>query len=188
MHFSPLNRTPRSQRGAEFFRFRTTLFHARGVAFLGAEKETRGLTTTPLDKEILQEIVRIVRTKEEVPTCVEVGGKRFAVTYLDDHSQRLRDAIASRDANMLSILFGQLASKVKYQLLSTAAPTSRVARTKTKLRATRKTGLKRAQPKGSSSKASRQLPQSASSRSKARSTASSARKRKLATQKARPKK
>ncbi|GBD26103.1 hypothetical protein HRbin30_01431 [bacterium HR30] len=84
------------------------------------------MTTTPLDKEILQEIVRVIRAEEKVPYTVDVGGKRYALTYLEDHAQRLMDALASRDANMLSILFGQLASKVKYQAV--ASPEPRVAR------------------------------------------------------------
>lgn len=86
------------------------------------EKGELSLTTTPLDKEILHEIVRVIRAKEQVPHTVEVGGKRYALTYLDDHYQRLMDALASRDANMLSILFGQLASKVKYQVVAGPEP------------------------------------------------------------------
>lgn len=74
------------------------------------------MTITPLDKEILQEIVRVVRAKRVVPSTVDVGGKRYRLTYLEDHQQRMTEALASEDWDKLGILFGQLASKVKYQV------------------------------------------------------------------------
>ncbi len=72
--------------------------------------------TTVLDKQILQEIVRVVQAEERVPTVVQVNGQRYVLTYLEDHDRRMQDALANRDPNLLSMLFGQLASKVKYQL------------------------------------------------------------------------
>lgn len=71
----------------------------------------------PLDRQILQEIVRIVQTQQRVPTSVQVDGHQYALTYLDDHDRRLQDAIENRDSNLLGMLFGQLASRVKYQAI-----------------------------------------------------------------------
>ncbi len=96
------------------------------------------MTTTPLDKEILQEIVRVIRSEAKVPHTVAVSGKRYALTYLEDHHQRLVDALASRDPNMLSILFGQLASKVKYQAITAAETTDAQEPARTKKAATDK--------------------------------------------------
>jgi hypothetical protein len=75
-----------------------------------------------LDKQILQEIVRVVQAEQRVPSTIEVDGNRYALTYLEDHERRMQDAIANRDANLLSMLFGQLASKVKYQLAASQPP------------------------------------------------------------------
>jgi len=70
-----------------------------------------------VDSGILHEIVRIVGTRSKVPVKVRLRGKEYQLTYLDDHKQRLEDALHRHDPDRLNMLYGQLASKVKYQLL-----------------------------------------------------------------------
>jgi hypothetical protein len=50
-----------------------------------------------------------------------VRGKEYQLTYLDDHKQRIEDALRRHDPDRLNMLYGQLASKVKYQLLRLVA-------------------------------------------------------------------
>jgi hypothetical protein len=65
----------------------------------------------------LQEIVRAIDADARVPERVRIRGREYQVAYLEDHKQRLEEAIRRRDADRLNMLYGQLASKVKYQLL-----------------------------------------------------------------------
>ena len=70
-----------------------------------------------VDLSILHEIVRIVQARAKVPERVMVQKRQYQITYLDDHRQRIEEALRRHDTDRLNMLFGQLASKVKYQLL-----------------------------------------------------------------------
>lgn len=70
-----------------------------------------------VDLAILHEIVRVVQTRAKVPERVRILKREYQITYLDDHRQRLEEALRRHDSDRLNMLFGQLASKVKYQLL-----------------------------------------------------------------------
>lgn len=79
-----------------------------------------------MDVAILHEIVRVVQGDGIVPEKVRVSNHSYGITYLDDHRQRIEEALRRRDTDRLGMLFGQLASKVKYQLLKErAAPKKR---------------------------------------------------------------
>jgi hypothetical protein len=71
----------------------------------------------PVDRNILQEIVRIIESRKKVPERVRVRNREYQITYLEDHQRRLQDALQRYDSDRLNMLYGQLASKVKYQLL-----------------------------------------------------------------------
>ena len=71
----------------------------------------------PVDSSILHEIVRIIDSRRKVPDKVIVASKEYLLTYLEDHRHRLEEALMRFDADRLNMLYGQLASKVKYQLL-----------------------------------------------------------------------
>ncbi len=71
----------------------------------------------PVDSSILHEIVRLVETRRKVPERLTVRGREYQITYLEDHQRRLEEALMRYDADRLNMLYGQLASKVKYQLL-----------------------------------------------------------------------
>jgi hypothetical protein len=71
----------------------------------------------PVDSSILHEIVRVVETRRKVPERVQVRNREYQITYLEDHQRRLEEALHRYDADRLNMLFGQLASKVKYQML-----------------------------------------------------------------------
>jgi len=73
------------------------------------------LVTQPEDKSILHEIVRIVEARRRVPERVQVQTREYVITYLEDHRNRLEEALRRFDSDRLNILFGQLASKIKYQ-------------------------------------------------------------------------
>lgn len=75
------------------------------------------MLTQPVDSSILHEIVRVVDSRSKVPERVHIRGKEYQLTYLDDHKQRLEEALRRHDADRKNMLYGQLASKVKYQLL-----------------------------------------------------------------------
>lgn len=77
--------------------------------------------TQPVDRNILLEIVRVVGSRAKVPEKVRVRGNEYQLTYLDDHKHRLEDALMRHDSDRLNMLYGQLASKVKYQLLRPTA-------------------------------------------------------------------
>jgi hypothetical protein len=70
-----------------------------------------------LDSTILHEIAHVVQTRAKVPDRVRLQKREYQITYLDDHRQRIEEALRRHDADRLNMLFGQLASKVKYQLL-----------------------------------------------------------------------
>ena len=73
--------------------------------------------TQPVDSSILHEIVRIIDSRRKVPDKVIVTSKEYLLTYLEDHRNRLEEALMRFDRDRLNMLYGQLASKVKYQLL-----------------------------------------------------------------------
>ncbi len=70
-----------------------------------------------LDSTILHEIAHVIQTRAKVPERVRLQKREYQITYLDDHRQRIEEALRRHDTDRLSMLFGQLASKVKYQLL-----------------------------------------------------------------------
>lgn len=70
-----------------------------------------------IDRPILLEIVRIVQAQARVPEQILIQKRKFSITYLDDHRQRIEEALRRQDASQLNMLFGQLESKVKYQAL-----------------------------------------------------------------------
>src|SRR5215475_14324919 len=71
----------------------------------------------PVDSSILHEIVRVIESRRKVPEKVVVKSKEYVLTYLEDHQRRLEEALHRYDADRLNLLYGQLASKIKYQLL-----------------------------------------------------------------------
>jgi hypothetical protein len=71
----------------------------------------------PVDSSILHEIVRVIESRRKVPEKVIVKSKEYMLTYLEDHQRRLEEALMRYDADRLNMLYGQLASKIKYQLL-----------------------------------------------------------------------
>ncbi len=71
--------------------------------------------TQPEDKSILHEIVRVVESRRRVPEKVQVHTREYVITYLADHRNRLEEALRRYDTDRLNMLFGQLASKIKYQ-------------------------------------------------------------------------
>jgi hypothetical protein len=75
--------------------------------------------TPRVHSAILHEIVRVIDAHGRVPERVRVRGHEYQVAYIEDHKGRLEEAIRRHDADRLNMLYGQLASKVKYQLLST---------------------------------------------------------------------
>jgi hypothetical protein len=85
--------------------------------------------TPQVHSTILHEIVRVIDARARVPERVRIRGREYQVAYLEDHKQRLEEAIRRRDADRLNMLYGQLASKVKYQILShpaNKAPKARI--------------------------------------------------------------
>jgi hypothetical protein len=73
--------------------------------------------TQPVDSSILHEIVRVIESRRKVPEKVVVKSKEYVLTYLEDHQRRLEEALQRYDSDRLNMLYGQLASKIKYQLL-----------------------------------------------------------------------
>ncbi len=70
-----------------------------------------------VDSTILHEIVRVIQSRAKVPERVRLQKREYQITYLEDHRQRIEEALRRHDPDRLNMLFGQLASKVKYQLL-----------------------------------------------------------------------
>lgn len=82
------------------------------------------------DIAILHEIVRVIRERGQVPEKVQLRTKQYLITYLEDHRQRLEEAMRRHDSDRLGMLFGQLPGRIKYQLLKgerAPAPASRPA-------------------------------------------------------------
>ncbi|MBI3785427.1 MAG: hypothetical protein HY270_18700 [Deltaproteobacteria bacterium] len=85
-----------------------------------------------LDSSILHEIVHVVQTRARIPERITVLKRQYQLTYLEDHKQRMEEALRRHDPDRLNMLFGQLASKVKYQVLrKVAAPKAKRAATRT---------------------------------------------------------
>ena len=80
-----------------------------------------------VDSTILREIVRVIQARAKVPERVRILKREYLITYLEDHRQRLEEALRRHDSDRLSMLFGQLASKVKYQLIRRVASRERAA-------------------------------------------------------------
>lgn len=70
-----------------------------------------------IDSSILHEIVRVIEARGKVPERVRLHGGEYQLTYLDDHKQRLEEALRRHDPDRLNMLYGQMASKVKYQFI-----------------------------------------------------------------------
>lgn len=84
--------------------------------------------TVRVDSTILHEIARVIGVRSKVPERVTIHGKPYQITYLEDHKQRLEEAIRRHDSDRLGMLFGQLPSKVKYQLLRASSTRKRTAK------------------------------------------------------------
>lgn len=69
------------------------------------------------DSAILHEIVRVIQERAQVPEKVRIRTKQYQITYLEDHRQRLEEAMRRHDADRLGMLFGQLPGRIKYQLM-----------------------------------------------------------------------
>jgi hypothetical protein len=78
---------------------------------------TEQWVTPQVHSSILHEIVRLIDGQAQVPECVRIRGREYQITYLEDHKQRIEEALRRRDSDRLSMLYGQLSSKVKYQVL-----------------------------------------------------------------------
>jgi hypothetical protein len=78
--------------------------------------------TARVDSTILHEIVRVIEARAKVPERVRLQKREYQITYLDDHRQRIEEALRRHDRDRLNMLFGQLASKVKYHLLRQIVP------------------------------------------------------------------
>ncbi len=95
------------------------------------------MAASRLDLAILREIVRIVQEKARVPEKVRILKRFYALTYLEDHRQRIEEALRRFDSDRVNMLFGQLASKVKYQMIrdTPRRPALAVAKSASKSRA-----------------------------------------------------
>src|SRR5438046_10242322 len=65
-----------------------------------------------VDLAILHEIVRVVQARTKVPERVRIQKRDYQITYLDDHRQRIEEALRRHDDDRVNMLFGQLASTV----------------------------------------------------------------------------
>ncbi len=74
-----------------------------------------------LDSAILHEIVHVIQSREKVPDRIRILKRQFQISYLEDHRQRMEEALRRRDFERLNMLYGQLASKVKYQVIRAVA-------------------------------------------------------------------
>lgn len=90
----------------------------------GLRRATGERVIQPVDSSILHEIVRVIESRRKVPAKVVVKSREYLLTYLDDHQRRLEEALMRFDRDRLNMLFGQLASKIKYQLLRRVTPRS----------------------------------------------------------------
>ena len=69
------------------------------------------------DSAILHEIVRVIQERAQVPEKVRIRTKQYQITYLEDHRQRLEEAMRRHDTDRLGMLFGQQPGRIKYQLM-----------------------------------------------------------------------
>jgi hypothetical protein len=117
----------------------------------------------PVDSSILHEIVRIIEARRKVPERLQVRGREYQITYLEDHQRRLEEALHRFDSDQLNMLYGQLASKVKYQMLrrvparATKAPAGRPA-AKAKERKAAKPAAKKAKPAKAKNRPAKKAP------------------------------
>jgi len=72
---------------------------------------------TRVDLAILHEIVRVIQARAKVPERIKIQKRDYQITYLEDHRQRIEEALRRHDTDRVNMLFGQLTSKVKYQLM-----------------------------------------------------------------------
>ena len=86
------------------------------------------MVTRPEDKSILHEIVRTIEARRRVPERIRVDASEYLITYLEDHRNRLEEALRRYDSDRLNMLFGQLASKIKYQFNKSVTPRSELKR------------------------------------------------------------
>ncbi|HEX5034435.1 MAG TPA: hypothetical protein VFW62_08155, partial [bacterium] len=129
----------------------------------------------PVDSSILHEIVRIIEARRKVPEKLQVRGREYQITYLEDHQRRLEEALHRFDSDQLNMLYGQLASKVKYQMLRRVpakpvkAPARKPAAGKSK---ERKAAAKApAKPKSSKAKAPKRVARKTSAKKTAKKVA-----------------
>jgi len=80
-----------------------------------------------VDVNILKEIARIVQSRAKVPDRIQLQKRTFLITYLEDHRQRIEEALRRHDGDRLNMLFGQLESKVKYQVVRRAGAAAQKA-------------------------------------------------------------
>jgi hypothetical protein len=97
----------------------------RSLGKVPGDREPEGGLVARVDSTILHEIARIVQARAKVPERVRIQKRQYQITYLEDHRQRIEEALRRRDSDRLGMLFGQLASKVKYQLLRGVTPSKR---------------------------------------------------------------
>jgi len=98
---------------------------------------------TRVDLAILHEIVRIIQARTKVPERIRIQKRDYHITYLEDHRQRIEEALRRHDTDRLNMLFGQLTSKVKYQLMR-RSPSRPKGREQTRVARGRSTSTARA--------------------------------------------
>ena len=140
--------SPRRRIGARvppFFPLRDSRFVLQRPTFQrGDVRGLAGRSVARVDLSILQEIVRVVQARARVPARVSILKRQYQLTYLDDHRQRIEEALRRHDGDRLNMLFGQLASKVKYQLLRRApSATQRKARARVAPRSSTRRGQRK---------------------------------------------
>src|SRR5262249_47030576 len=88
-------------------------------------RKSEGGLVARVDSTILREIVRVIQARSKVPERVRILKREYLIRYLEAHRQRLEEALRRHDTDRLSMLFGQLASKVKYHLIRRVASRER---------------------------------------------------------------
>lgn len=89
---------------------------------MGARKITEGPpgesrpAGEPLHRLVLKEVARVVESMRKVPERVRVAGRTYRILYLEDHARRMEEALFRQDRDRLNMLFGQLSSKLRYQV------------------------------------------------------------------------
>jgi len=139
--------------------------------------------TQPVDNSILHEIVRVIESRRKVPEKVIVKAREYALTYLEDHQRRLEEALQRYDSDRLNMLYGQLASKIKYQMLRRVPARAAVEPKPVKRPAVGKpvAAKKTAKPKAKASKPTRKPKQTNASAKKAAARPSRSAVRRAAT-------